>query len=69
LITAFIFMSFHSLVYGTANMMASISVFVFGIRECIFIYLFRSAFLPIMDHFTNNFCATWFDTHIVSALI
>jgi len=69
LISAFIFMSFHSLVYGTANMMASISVFVFGIRECIFIYLFRSAFLPIMDHFTNNFCATWFDTHIVSALI
>jgi len=69
LITSLIFVGFHSLVYGTANIVASISVFIFGIRECIFIYLFRSAFLPIADHFTNNFCATWFNTHIVSALI
>lgn len=68
LFTASTFTLFHFLVYGTANIGATIAVFIFGLRECIWVYLFRSLSLPIAEHFTNNFIAEFFETHIVGAL-
>jgi hypothetical protein len=50
-----IFVFYHALVYGSANLVASISVFIFGAVNGILVYAFRNLFLSDIFHFFNNF--------------
>ena len=66
IMASFIFTFFHFLVYGTADIIASQAVFFFGLRQCLWIYLFRSSFVCIVDHFANNFFVIYFQTTLAA---
>ena len=54
IITRFIFMGYHSLVYS-GNLVAGNSVLLFGAVNCILIWAFRSLIVSDAWHFSNNF--------------
>jgi len=55
MIVALVFMFYHWGVYGFADVVASTSVLMFGISNCILVYLFRSLTISNFWHFGNNF--------------
>jgi len=66
IISSLIFMIFHLAVYG-ANSVALMSVFTFGLINCILLILFKSAWLLIALHVANNLALTnWFQGIVVS---
>jgi|SRR3990167_127435 len=54
IITPFIFMGYHSLVYS-GNLVAGNSVLLFGAVNCILVWVFRSLIVSDAWHFSNNF--------------
>ena len=64
-----VFSIFHWSVYGVANLSATISTFIFGIFNCLWIYSFRSSYSLIMIHAVNNFVAVFFSMAVIGLLI
>lgn len=62
ILTSLFFTGFHWFVYGTANLLALQSTFVFGALNCILKYIFRSEVIGSMWHFGNNFAVVFFRT-------
>lgn len=56
---AVIFLFFHTKVYEY-NQSALFTVFIFGLVNSSFVYIFRSNLMNMMIHFTNNFAVTFF---------
>ncbi|PKM92303.1 MAG: hypothetical protein CVU81_01200 [Euryarchaeota archaeon HGW-Euryarchaeota-1] len=66
IISSLIFVIFHLAVYG-ANSVALMSVFTFGLINCVLLILFKSAWLLIALHVANNLAlTTWFQGIVVS---
>ena len=68
-IASTIFMSYHFSVYGIQNLAGSISCFMFGWLNCLWVFLFRSTYSLIIFHFLLNFLAIFFSMSIIGGLI
>lgn len=64
-----IFSFFHFTAYGTANIIGSMATFMFGIFNCIWIYMFRSAYGLILIHAVNNFVVTFFSLVVIGVFV
>ena len=60
LASGLVFVLFHFLVYGSANAVASQTVFMFGVINSTIVYAFRSLIISDLIHFTNNFSIVFF---------
>lgn len=69
LATSLIFCLFHFMVYGTANLIGTEAVFMFGIRMCLWTYLFRGLLPTMTEHFANNLMASFLSVYTVAALV
>lgn len=69
LATPYLFMTYHTLVYGLADVVRSVATFVFALEMSVWMIVMRDLFYPHMRHIANNLSLFVFATTNVTGLL